>query len=190
MSARQPRHPVECQGHQVVRIAVWDLVSGNHQGQQPRALRKQARHKTASDRRSFQLKKCLAMQETSTQDIRGERDPTSRSNSQYAGQTGFSPSEIERKLSSACAYSAKQQSTFQSFSVPDGKRSSTWLYAIVPRRSVCREINRLTSACASAERPPPGGRIIGDAITPRLARTCLRAARPMPGCCSYRISGK
>ncbi len=62
MSARQPRH-------HVVRIAVWDLVSGNHQGQQPRALRKQAGHTTASDRRSYQLKKCLAMQEPSTHDI-------------------------------------------------------------------------------------------------------------------------
>jgi hypothetical protein len=70
MSARQPRHPVECQGHLVVREAVWDLVSGNHQGQQPSALRKQAGHTTASDRRSYQLKKCLAMQEPSTQDIR------------------------------------------------------------------------------------------------------------------------
>lgn len=62
MSARQPRHPVECQGHIVVREAVWDSVSGNHQGQQPRALRKQAGHTTASDRRSYQLKKYLAMQ--------------------------------------------------------------------------------------------------------------------------------
>ena len=70
MSARQPRHPVECQGHVVVREAVWDLVCGNHQGQQPCALRKQAGHTTASDKRSYQLKKCLAMQEPSTQDIR------------------------------------------------------------------------------------------------------------------------
>jgi hypothetical protein len=69
MSARQPRHPVECQGHVDVREAVWDSVSGNHQGQQPSALRKQAGHTTASDRRSYQLKKCLAMQEPSTQDI-------------------------------------------------------------------------------------------------------------------------
>ena len=73
MSARQPRHPVECQGHFVVRKPVWDLVSGNHQGQQPRALRKQAGHTTASDKRSYQLKKCLAMQEPSTQDVRAER---------------------------------------------------------------------------------------------------------------------
>ena len=70
MSARQPRHPVECQGHLVVCEAVWDLVRGNHQGQQPCALRKQAGHTTASDRRSYQLKKCLAMQETSTHDVR------------------------------------------------------------------------------------------------------------------------
>ncbi len=70
MSARKPRHPVECLGQHVVRIAVWDLVSGNHQGQQPRALRKQAGHTNASDRRSHQLKKYLAMQEPSTQDIR------------------------------------------------------------------------------------------------------------------------
>ena len=70
MSARQPRHPVECLGHHVVRIAVWDLVSGNHQGQQPRALRQQAGHTTASERRSYQLKKYLAMQEPSTQNIR------------------------------------------------------------------------------------------------------------------------
>ena len=48
-----------------------DLVSGNHQGQQPRALRQQAGHTTASDKRSYQLKKCLAMQEPSTHDIRG-----------------------------------------------------------------------------------------------------------------------
>lgn len=70
MSARKPRHPVECQGHIVVREPVWDLVSGNHQGQQPGALRKQAGHTTASDKRSYQLKKCLAMQEPSTQDFR------------------------------------------------------------------------------------------------------------------------
>ena len=82
MSARQPRRPVECQGHVVVREAVWDLVSGSHQGQQLCALRKQAplmvckqttagqrEHTTASDRRSYQLKKCLAMQGPSTQDI-------------------------------------------------------------------------------------------------------------------------
>ncbi len=74
MSARQPRHPVECQGHLVVREAVWDLVSGNHQGQQPYALRKQAGHTTASDRHSYQLKKCLAMQEPSTQDIHKNND--------------------------------------------------------------------------------------------------------------------
>ncbi len=73
MSARQPRHPVECLGHHVVRIADWDLVSGNHQGQQPRALRQQAGHTTASDRRSYQLKKCLAMHEPSTHDILCER---------------------------------------------------------------------------------------------------------------------
>ncbi|WP_227287954.1 IS110 family transposase [Boseongicola sp. H5] len=42
-----------------VREAVWDLVSGNHQGQQPRALRQQAGHTTASDRRSYQLKNVL-----------------------------------------------------------------------------------------------------------------------------------
>ena len=77
MSARQPRHPVECQGHVVVREAVWDSVSGNHQGQQPCALRKQAGHTTASDRRSYQLKKCLAMQEPSTQDIRASRSTLS-----------------------------------------------------------------------------------------------------------------
>ena len=76
MSARQPRHPVECQGHFVVRKPVWDLVSGNHQGQQPRALRKQAGHTTASDKRSYQLKKCLAMQEPSTQVIRGFAGPS------------------------------------------------------------------------------------------------------------------
>jgi len=73
MSARQPRHPVECQGHLVVREAVWDSVSGNHQGQQPCALRKQAGHTTASDKRSYQLKKCLAMQEPSTQDVHSMR---------------------------------------------------------------------------------------------------------------------
>jgi hypothetical protein len=48
----QPGHPVECQGHVVFREAVWDLVSGNRQGQQPWALRKQAGHTTASDKRS------------------------------------------------------------------------------------------------------------------------------------------
>ena len=58
----------------VVREAVWDLVNGNHQGQQPCALRKQAGHTTASDRRSYQLKKCLAMQEPSTQDIRNNHE--------------------------------------------------------------------------------------------------------------------
>ena len=60
MSARQPRHPVECQGHLVVvREGVWDLVSGNHQGQRPRAPRKQAGHKTASDYCPNQLKNIL-----------------------------------------------------------------------------------------------------------------------------------
>ena len=97
MSARQPRHPVECQGHVVVRKAVWDLVSGNHQGQQPCALRKQAGHTTASDKRSYQLEKCLAMQEPSTQVIHRCKiclDPdrpfaASRSNQPDAGKADF-----------------------------------------------------------------------------------------------------
>ena len=39
-SASQPRHPVECLGHRVVRKAVWDLVCGNHQGQRSHVPRK------------------------------------------------------------------------------------------------------------------------------------------------------
>ncbi|MCV3274453.1 hypothetical protein, partial [Roseobacter sinensis] len=45
---------------------VWDLACGNHQGQRPRAPRKQAGHTSASDKCQSASKKRLAMQELST----------------------------------------------------------------------------------------------------------------------------
>jgi len=53
-----------------VRKAEWDLIRGNHQGQRQLRCIKQAGHKTAPDLMS-KLKKILAMQEPSTQDIFG-----------------------------------------------------------------------------------------------------------------------
>jgi hypothetical protein len=45
------------------------LVCGNHQGQRPRAPRKQAGHTSASDQCQNQLQICLALQQLSTQAI-------------------------------------------------------------------------------------------------------------------------
>lgn len=59
MSSRQPRHPVKCQGHVVVREAVCYLVSGSYQVQWQRAPRNETGHATAPDRRSHQLKNLL-----------------------------------------------------------------------------------------------------------------------------------
>jgi len=53
-----------------VRKAEWDLIRGNHQGQRQLRCIKQAGHKTAPDLMS-KLRKILAMQEPSTQDISG-----------------------------------------------------------------------------------------------------------------------
>lgn len=52
------------------------------------------------------------------------------------------------------------------------------------RRMVWRASNRSTSAISSAESLAPGLRSVADLMTPRLASTYLRQARPMPCCCS------
>ena len=49
-----------------------------------------------------------------------------------------------------------------------------------PPTPVAKPIGQLPPL-ASAESPRPGGRIIGAAITPRLASTCFRTASPDPG---------
>ncbi|MFT5630920.1 MAG: hypothetical protein ACI9HB_002093, partial [Gammaproteobacteria bacterium] len=56
----------------------------NHQGQRPRAPRKQAGHTSASDQCLNQLQICLALQRLSTQDIRRNREIRRWVNSQFA----------------------------------------------------------------------------------------------------------
>ena len=52
------------------------------------------------------------------------------------------------------------------------------------RRLACLATSHSISAVSSPLSARPGRRMNADAITPRACRTCLRAARPMPGCCS------
>lgn len=64
---------------------------------------------------------------------------------------------------------------------------SAWVELHAPislRRMAWRASSRSTSAISSADSPAPGLRRAADLITPRLASTYLREARPMPCCCS------
>ena len=66
-SAAIPRHPGLCPGRYLSACEDGDLGRGNHQGQRSLAPRKQAGHKTASDKWPI-TSKSLALQEPSTQD--------------------------------------------------------------------------------------------------------------------------